>query len=403
MPGRMFYRIVTVLKPATANLAAFAFSGYAMLRTPLALALSVVSLVVGNCLATPADSSAGALTVAQVADLSGPGADFNRDYGLGAKVYFDHINTTGGIRGRHIAFRTADTAGSRERAQTLSEALIKDKVDVLFGLANPGAVDALIKDSNARASGVPLFGPVAGNPQLGLKDGVFYLRASILDEVRAMLSQLGSIGVTSFGIAVARENGQATLDALAEEARTAGVRVITSLPMTSSIDGANAAANQLLKQRPQAVIVIADTLTAAQFFKQYRSLDPGAFLCAPSTVNIKTLISAIGPAAARGLILSQVVPAPGGILDVAREHKRLMDKFADEPVSPATLEGFIAAKTLVMAMQRNREGSATALRQNLKSDGRYDLGGYQLDFTRGDRASHFVELTVVNSAGRLLR
>ncbi len=374
-----------------------------MLRTLVALTLSTISLFAGDCLATPADATANALTVAQVADLSGPAADFNRDYSLGAKVYFDHVNTSGGLKGRRIVFRTADTGGSSERALALSTGLIKDKVDVLFGLANTGVVDALLKDGATRASGIPVFGAVAGNPGLGIKDGVFYLRASIIDEVRAMLSQLGNIGISNFGIVVARENGQAMLDALTTEAKTAGVRIVANVPMTSSIDGANVAANQLLKLRPQAVIVIADTLTAAQFFKQYRSLDPGAFLCAPSTVNVKTLISAIGPAAARGLILSQVVPAPGGILDVAREHKRLMDKFADEPVSPATLEGFIAAKTLVMAMQRNREGSATALRQNLKSDGRYDLGGYQLDFTRGDRASHFVELTVVNSAGRLLR
>lgn len=183
------------------------------------------------------------------------------------------------------------------------------------------------------------------------------------------------------------------------EANAQGVRILGQV----CLPGSSKAAEQLARLKPQAVIVIGDTHSAAQFFKRYRSLDPGAFLCASSMVNAKTLIASIGPQAARGLIISQVVPAPSATLEISREHRRLMEKYADEPSSPATMEGFIAAKMLVMTLQKSPEVSASALRQILLEENRINLGGYELSFCKTGRPSRFVELSVINRDGRLLR
>jgi branched-chain amino acid transport system substrate-binding protein len=53
------------------------------------------------------------LVIAQATDLSGPGADFGRDFSLGAKIYFDHVNANGGISGHRLLYRQADTGGWR--------------------------------------------------------------------------------------------------------------------------------------------------------------------------------------------------------------------------------------------------------------------------------------------------
>lgn len=369
----------------------------------------MLALCVGSLCGQPAiaqGSAAGKpILIAHPVDFSGPGADFGRDFSLGAKVYFDHINAGGGIKGRRLAYRTSDTGGLPARALASAQAMLQERGDaVLFGVTGDQAVTGLARDGKLRNAGVPLFGAIAGNAAPGPEDGVFHLRAGLGDEIHALVGQLKSLGITTFGLASSDEYLSETAGALKSESAKQGIRILGEVALPTTASGAAAAADKLVASHPQAVIVIADTLSAAQFFKRYRSLDPGAFLCAPSLVNARTLISAIGPQAARGLIISQVVPDPAAPLEISREHKRLMEKYADEPSSPATLEGFIAAKLLVMTLQKAQETTAGALRQSLFGDSRLNLGGYELNFSRsGGRPSRFVELSVISREGRLLR
>lgn len=369
----------------------------------------MLALLAGTLCWQPAiaqGSAAGKpILVAHPVDFSGPGADFGRDYSLGAKVYFDHVNAAGGIKGRHIAYRTSDTGGQPARVLDSTQAILRERGDaVIFGVTGDQAVTGLARDGKLRSAGIPLFGAVAGNTALSPDDGVFYLRAGLADEIRAIVGQLKNLGIASFGLASSDDYLNEAASALKIESRNQGIRVVGEVTLPASANGIAAAADKLAAGRPQAVIVIADTLSAAQFFKRYRSIDPGAFLCAPSMVNARTLISAIGPQAARGLIISQVVPDPAALLEITREHKRLMEKYADEPSSPATLEGFIAAKLLVTTLQKTQDTTVGALRQTLLGDSHLNLGGYELNFTRGGgRPSRFVELSVISREGRLLR
>lgn len=375
-----------------------------MRKTIRALLLIACAFQAGMCQAQANNSKS--ILVAHPVDFTGPGADFGRDYSLGAKVYFDHINATGGIKGRRINYRAMDTAGLPARALSNAQGALNERNEsVIFGVTGDNAVEALAKDNKVRTAGAALFGAVAGNTSLGPDDGVFYLRASLGDEVRAIVGQLKNLGISNFGLASADEYMREASSTLNAEAGKLGIRVVSEANLPISAEGASTAASKIAAARPQAVIVIGDTLSAAQFFKRYRSLDPGAFLCAPSMVNFRTLTSAIGPQAARGLIISQVVPDTTATLDVTREHKKLMEKYADEPSSPATLEGFIAAKLLVSTLQKAGETSASAIRQSLLGDGKISVGGYELSFGKnnGGRPSRFVELSVMTREGRLLR
>lgn len=346
--------------------------------------------------------AAGTILVAQAADLSGPNADFGRDHMLGAKVYFDYINANGGIDGNRIAYRIQDSGGVATRSVAAAQSFIKEGASVLFGFTGDDSVAAVAGDKTVRNARVPLFAPVAGNTSMGASDGVFYLRASIAREIQTAVAHLASMGIRTFAIASATEHGQADIRALDEEAARQGASVLTRSRLDTSGDGPADSAQAIARLRPQAVIVVADTLAVAQFFQRYRQLDPGAFLCAPSLVNVRTLTTAMGPKAARGIIVSQVVPDPGAAAEVSREHKKLMERYADEPASQATLEGFIAAKALVRTLRRNRSG-ASGLAQALRNEGRVDLGGFTVNYGGSDRASDFVELTVVSQDGRLLR
>lgn len=369
--------------------------------------LQVVLLFLSALLAGLANGASMAetrtLVIAHAADLSGPGADFGRDFSLGAKIYFDHVNATGGVNGHRLLYRQADTGGSAAGSVAASQAFVKDGAQVLFGLTGDDTVAAVARNPAIRNAGTPLFGPVVGGTAGTREDGIAPLRTSLIHEMRALIGHLAALGIRSFGIAAASDYGRDIISTLEAELTKQSAHLVARSALAVSGDGPGRAAEAIAQARPQAVIVLADTLASALFVKRYRQLDPGAFLGAPSRVNIRTLVSAVGPEAARGLIVSQVVPNPGAPLEIAREHRRLMERYADEPASQATLEGFIAAKAMVQVLRRSRDLSNPGIQQAMREGGRFDLGGFELNIAKGERASSFVELTVVSRDGRLLR
>jgi len=365
-------------------------------RRLLSILALVLFSVVSQAQSTP-------LMIGQVIDLSGPNADFGRDYSLGAKVYFDYTNSTGGINGRRIIYRSSDSAGSASSGLAAAQNLVSEGASVLFGVSGDAVIDAIVRDGSIRNSGVSLFAGISGNPPESSKDSFIYLRAGTAQEIEAMVAHLAPLGIRNISLASTSEFSQEAGNALESAARRFGVKIMARLRFNIAGEGPGLAAQNIARDKPQAVIVAADTLAVGQFFKRYRTLDPGAFLCATSQVNVRTLIGIMGLSAAHGLILSQVVPDPTSISELTREHRKLMERLADEPASHATLEGFVAAKTLVRSLQHNRKTGRTALLQGLQKEGHFDLGGYDLNFSKGARGSNFVELTVVGRNGQLLR
>lgn len=56
--------------------------------------------------AAPSVAEAADIVIAQIVDESGDGLEQSRDYVAGARVYFDWINSQGGITGRRLVLIT---------------------------------------------------------------------------------------------------------------------------------------------------------------------------------------------------------------------------------------------------------------------------------------------------------
>ena len=86
------------------------------------------------------------------------------------------------------------------------------------------------------------------------------------------------------------------------------------------------------------------------------------------------------------------------------EHLRLMKKYRDEPPSHLTLEGFLAAKTLVIALRKARKGASRAeIASAMRSLDRADLGGVNVGFGTRSRGYSFVDIAFLRRNGTLLR
>jgi ABC-type branched-subunit amino acid transport system substrate-binding protein len=122
-----------------------------------------------------------------------------------------------------------------------------------------------------------------------------------------------------------------------------------------------------------------------------------------SFVGAQQYIQAAGESAA-GVSIGQVVPNPGARLPVVSEcASALQDAGLKQPMNSTHLEACIGAKVLTEAMRRAKKpGEARALMSALQNLGRYDTGGFVVNYGPGqNHGSKFVELGMVTRDGKL--
>jgi ABC-type branched-subunit amino acid transport system substrate-binding protein len=356
-------------------------------------------------LAAPAAADGRDLVVGQVVDYAGKHAEESRDYVAGARTYFDWINQKGGVNGMRIRHQVVDGgSGAVEVRARTRQLLDEQRADVLFGYVGDEAVEAL---AGGTAAGVALVGPLAGReapPQAAAR--IFFTRPSYDTEVRQVIAHFKALQVTRFAMVKSAGEQGRIVGELAERALSAQRLRSAGSHVLSGQSAVEADAQAVLQLHAQAVIVIADTVQAAEFIKRYRPLDPGAMLVALSTVNHRTLFELLGPSVAHGVMITQVVPNPM-LADspLLKEHLDAMRTFRDEPPSHLTLEGFIAAKALVEGVRR--AGAAPTREKILAAfqrAGPVDLNGVVVDFDPRSRSSaRGVELAMIRRNGGLLQ
>lgn len=348
------------------------------------------------------------IRVGIVTDQSGINSDVSRDYVAGARTYFDHINALGGINGRKISVLLKDDEGFAANTVALTRELIeKERADVLFGFMGDEGLQALAKDSAFKASRVTLYAPLSGVELDKGTDRIYFVRPTYRDEARHIIQHFSLLGNTKFAV-VATNNafGMTIGKEMAAQLKARSLTLVNSSVLNTDLKNIDAINRELTKLKAQVVVIAADTISAAEFLKRFRPLNKGANVVGFSTVNHRTLIELATPDFAAGTMLTQVVPHPdANTTKLQFEHRTLMKKYRDEPPSHVTLEGFLAAKGLVRALERSgRDLSRTNIAASLSGEKRFDLEGMTLVFTsKSDRGSNFVDLTFLRKSGALVQ
>lgn len=362
---------------------------------------AVVSAALLSILATHA--LARELVVGQLVDYSGKYGEASRDYVAGARTYFDWINARGGVNGLRVRHVVSDvpSGGEGVRAKT-RELLDERRAVVLFGFVGDEAVEAAAS-AMAPGEAVALVGPLAGREAAASAGKVFFTRPSYEAEVRLIVDHFRALQVTRFAVLTAGgDQGRWVGEIFARALARQNLQPVGTFVLGESAQELAA----IRRAAPQALIIVADTVPAAEFIKRYRPLDPGAMIVGLSTVNHRTMFELLGPKLAHGVMISQVVPNPAfPDSPLLKEHLDAMRQFRDEPPSHLTLEGFIAAKALIEGVRRagpapTREAILVAFQRAT----RMDLKGFVIDFTPGGRlAASAVDLTMIRRNGALLQ
>jgi branched-chain amino acid transport system substrate-binding protein len=346
-----------------------------------------------------------ALVLGQSAALTGSQAQFGKDIRDGALAAFEQANQTGGIHGRRVELVTLDDAGNEAKAKENSEQLIADhKVLALFGyISRPSSVAGAKIASETK---VPFIAPFSGTPALYRFDPyIFTIRASYDDELAGMVKQLVMTGYTRIGFAYLNDARQVNVPLVENLLAKHGLKpaVLVGLDRTSGEVAEQAKA--LASANPEVLLALANNVPLTALTREARKMGNTTPFWIVSFVDSKLMVKDLGPLA-EGQVFAQIVPLPTKRnMRIVKEYQRdYAAKFPKSALSFTSLEGYIAARTLIEALKRAGPNPTRArLARALESLGDFDLGDYFINFSADNHnGSRFVDLTIVNKDGQFL-
>jgi ABC-type branched-subunit amino acid transport system substrate-binding protein len=282
------------------------------------------------------------------------------DYGMavlaGIQAYLGSVNLKGGVAGRQIVLKTLDDDNNNNVAEANARKLVEqDKVFILFGSVEGGPSGAVMKA--AVDLKVPFFGPISGAPTLRrpFQPLVFPVRAEHRDEFRALISQAKSLGSSKVAFLRAdSDGGMAHLANVKLICQEFGVELVADLPFKPDVSPAqlDQFVGQLEKSGAQVVINhggigVYETLIRKTRAKGVRVMFYGV------NSGSAQLVKHLGDLA-HGMVFSQVVPSPWERKTaITREYQAEFARAKPgQEFSYGSLEGYITAKALVMALRQ---------------------------------------------------
>lgn len=357
-------------------------------------------------------ASAQVLVVGQSTTLSGPQAGSGEPMRAGAKLYFDSVNAAGGVHGRKVHLISKDDQYKPELTEKhVAELIEKDDAIVLLGGAGTANNEALLRNGLLERAGIALVGPRTGGTALRkpFNPWMFHIRGSYADEVTKAVEQFTAIARKRIGIVY--QNDNFGLDGL-RAAELALGRLGLKPEFLASYERNSTEVKKAVEQAVQAgtpaILLLTTTGATAAFTAQYKAAGGAGQLIGLSVNDLPAIVREIGVQAARGLALTSVFPSPARTdMPVVKEYRQALARFGAEDAVPSAtaLEGYIAARVIVEALRRAGPNPTRAsVIKSLESFGRTDIGGFPVEFgPRVRGGSHYVDVTIVNRNGQVLR
>ncbi|MDE1928302.1 MAG: ABC transporter substrate-binding protein, partial [Burkholderiales bacterium] len=325
----------------------------------------------------------------------------------GLKAGFARINAHGGINGRRVGlFELDDKYSGDGFAAAFAEALRRRPVALMSPVGSAALqrlLDARLLDAdevvvlNAIPGAEALRHP--GHPML------FHVRAGDREQIETAVINAHTLGITRLGVIYQNiVMGSSGIAVAQQAAAKAGALEISGVETSAEAARIAAAAAQVVKSGAQAALAIGAPRFMADCVTELRRAGMKEFIFLLSYAPA-AMVAKVAGAAARGVAIAQTYPNPfGDALPLQRDFHAAM-KAAFPQVSGFTsfhLEGFICAQVFAEAARRTRDLDAPSLARSLHAMGEIDLGGFRVDFSRGNTGSRYVDIGVIDGSGHLI-
>jgi branched-chain amino acid transport system substrate-binding protein len=343
----------------------------------------------------------------QSAGYTGRSGSSVKELEQGARLWFDHLNKSGGINGRKVYLNTLDDGYFPELTVKNTRQLIdEDKVFALFGYYGDASVKAILPLIAEKR--IPLVAPVSGLLALRTPPNpwVFNVRAGFDAEIGKIVQQLTSMGLNRVALfAQSDDLGQEAKGALERSLKGRQLAIAATGTYERNTMKVEEAVAKIASSNPQAIVMACTLEACAEFIRQMRKRRVTTQFVHLSTVEAQALIKELGEVGARGLTVTQVVPVPTNQgVPVVREYQRLLAESGSKATpSFAGLEGFIAAKVAAEGLKRaGKNPTRERFVQALETLDHFDTGGFTVTYGPGNRiGGDFADITIIGRAGTM--
>ena len=335
--------------------------------------------------------------IAQIVDTSAQQQDVSKDYLIGSRAGWQEINAQGGLLGRPVKHLSIETDGS---ATSLRAAL--DNVQgntaciALSGTAGDRTAQALTSLLRTDRSGLAHVAPWLQNASSELDDTTFAIFADRQAQIAHIVKSLSIVGTKDLGVIYASPQEYALYRADVERsAQRMSMQLSTSLPSQDL----KSVGQKLGASSPAVQLFIGGTPELAQFTLGLEQQARQRYVLALADVNLQTM-KEMGAARQTPVFAAQTVPMVNSSLPIVRAYRAAMSKFFDEPATPLSLAGYIAARYTFEVLSKagaglNRQTALTAFQKRES----VDVGGFRVNYNAAGRGSQFVTQSMLSRDG----
>jgi branched-chain amino acid transport system substrate-binding protein len=377
-----------------------------LIRT-LFIAASVAAAAPAWCESAPG-VTAGEIVIGQDVDLSGAIAVRMKTLNQAADAYIERVNQAGGVNGRQIRVVRMDSGNKPDRTTANVKKLVEtDGIFAMWAISGTGNVAIALPYLEAHK--VPLVGSTSGADPFYDKTHamLFNTKAGYGDEIRRITAHMKDTFITRLAI-VYLDNGfgREALKTAQAAAKENNLEVVGVAAFKEDGSDIAQAVTPLAAKNAPAVLLLTLAGPAPKVVEEYArqaTLRPQFF--ALSIVASDSLYKALGERA-RGVIVTQIVPFPWDrAIPLVRDYQDAVKAKGVNDFSPAGVEGYILARSLVEGLQAaGKNPTRESLVQAFEKMRDKDLGGVKLNFSpTSHNGSRFVEITMIGREGRLVR
>ncbi|MEK9804302.1 MAG: ABC transporter substrate-binding protein, partial [Curvibacter sp.] len=235
----------------------------------------------------------------------------------------------------------------------------------------------------------------------GAEQRSFPIFASRQEQIAHALRSLSVIGVPELGVVYASAQEQRLYENEVQRiVRTLQLqlRLQTYAPASSLQE----LGRRLTPQTPPILLFVGGTPELAQFAQGLERQDRQRYVIGLADVNLQTL-NQLGAARSTPVMATQVVPMVTAGLPIVRAYRETLARLFDEPPTPQSLAGYIAARYAQDVLQ-TLESTATRAQvlQAFRQRSQLDLAGFRISFQAQRRTSAYVTQSMLSSDGRIL-
>ena len=340
------------------------------------------------------------VVVAQIVDVSQAQQDVSKDFLIGSRAAWQDINLRGGINGRKVLHQTLETDGTPTSVkQSLGVALDNPACVVLSGSVGDGVASQLLGISRSGGAKIAHAAPWLQNSSADIDDNTFPIFADRQAQITHALQSLSVLGLKELGAVYgSAQNFKADHQ---DVERIAAALTLKLQPFQAG-SNLRALGQKLTAATPGALLFLGGTPELAEFTQGLEQQARQRYIVALADVNLQVLAQ-MGAPRGTPIIATQPVPLAINAMPLVRSYRETMSRLFDEPPTPLSLAGFMAARYTYEVLSRvdgrlSRQNALAAFQKRSAMD----LGGFRVSFDAQRRSGSYVTQSMLAHDGRLI-